>query len=182
VALATGRHALGPGDASLQVRTYREGVAARVGHDLVLDVTRWEATVDVAAEPAGWALELSAAADSLHVREGLHGVKPLTDKDRAEIRARIDERVLRRQPILFRSNSVRPDAGGLVVDGELTLAGTARPLTARLELDDDGNVRAAIALRQSDWGIKPYSGMLGALKVRDEVEVRLTARLPRVVA
>ena len=180
--LPAGTPRFGPDNASLQVRTYREGVAAKAGHDLIIDVTRWEATVEVADEPGGWTIELGADPRSLEVREGLRGVKPLTDKDRADIQARIDKRVLRGQPIRFRSSTVRSGDGRLEVDGELTLAGTTRPLSVRLEIDGDGNAGATVVLRQSDWGIKPYSGMLGALKVRDEVEVRLTARLPRVVA
>ena len=39
---------------------------------------------------------------SLQVREGLRGIKPLTDKDRADIRKTIDEKILRGQPISFR--------------------------------------------------------------------------------
>ena len=35
-----------------------------------------------------------------------------------------------------------------------------------------------IPLTQSDWGIKPYRGLMGALKVRDELEIVLDARLP----
>src|ERR671922_534955 len=98
MALRTGTHRLGPDNASLQVRTYREGVAAKVGHDLILDVTRWEATVDV----AGSTVELSADPESLEVREGLRGVKPLTDKDRVEIRRNVDEKILGSHPIQFR--------------------------------------------------------------------------------
>ena len=49
MALASGIHRLGPDNASLQVKTYREGMAAKVGHDLVIEVTRWDATVDLAA-------------------------------------------------------------------------------------------------------------------------------------
>ena len=35
----------GPDNASMHVHTYREGVAAKVGHDLIIEVTRWDATV-----------------------------------------------------------------------------------------------------------------------------------------
>jgi hypothetical protein len=35
-----------------------------------------------------------------------------------------------------------------------------------------------MVLKQSDWGIKPYSTLFGALKVVDEVEVALEASLP----
>lgn len=48
MAIALGTYRLGPDSASLQVRTYREGIGAKVGHDLVLDITRWDATVDIA--------------------------------------------------------------------------------------------------------------------------------------
>jgi hypothetical protein len=31
---------------------------------------------------------------------------------------------------------------------------------------------------QSDWGIKPYRGLMGALKVRDTVEIDIDVALP----
>ena len=180
MALASGNHRLGPDNASLQVRTYREGMAARAGHDLVMDVTRWEATVAIAADPARSSVELSADSRSLEVREGLRGIKPLTDRDRGEIRRNIDEQVLRGQPIGFRSSAVRLDDGEtrLLVDGDLTMAGTTRPISAQLDVDGEGNVSGTIPVAQSAWGIKPYRGLMGALKVRDELEIVIAARLP----
>jgi polyisoprenoid-binding protein YceI len=179
--VSAGTHRFGPDNASLQVRTYRQGVAAKAGHDLIIEVTRWDATVEVADEPAGWTIELNADPRSLEVREGLRGVKPLTDKDRAEIRRNIDAKVLGGHPIRFRSSDVRllEPEGRLAVEGELTMAGSGRPLTAQLRVDAGGAVSGTISLTQSDWGIKPYRGLMGALKVRDEVEVVLAANLPR---
>src|SRR5919106_3403653 len=107
--IATGSHQLGPESGSLLVKTYREGVAAKAGHDLVIEVTRWEATVDVAADRASSQVELSADSRSLEVREGLRGIKPLTDKDRGEIRKNIDDKVLHVQPITFRTSVALPD-------------------------------------------------------------------------
>jgi polyisoprenoid-binding protein YceI len=175
----SGTYTLGPGSASLQVKTYREGVAAKVGHDLVIEVTRWEATVDIAAEPASSAVQLSADARSLEVREGLRGVKPLSDKDRSEIRKNIDEK-LPGQPITFRSSAVDlTDADGrLVIVGDLTIAGSTRPITAQLNVASDGRLSGTIPLTQSEWGIKPYRGLMGALKVRDELEIVVDAQLP----
>jgi polyisoprenoid-binding protein YceI len=177
---ATGTFQLGPENASLQVHTYREGVGAKVGHDLVIDVTRWEATVDLADDAVGSSMRLTADPRSLEVREGRRGVKPLTDKDRGDIRKTIDAKVLGGSPILFTSRSVRGGAGGgarLVVEGDLTLAGQTRPMIAELAMTDDGHVTATIAVTQTTWGIKPYRGLMGALKVRDEVEVVIDARL-----
>jgi polyisoprenoid-binding protein YceI len=179
MALPTGTHSLGPDNASLQVRTYREGVAAKAGHDLIIDVTRWDAKVEVADEPVGWTIELNADPSSLEIREGLRGVKALTDKDRVEIRKNIDEKILGNDPIQFRSSGVRPadDGGRLTVEGELAMAGSTRPLTAQLNMEDDGRVSGTIPVTQSAWGIKPYRGLMGALKVRDEIEVVIAANL-----
>ena len=161
---------VGPADGSLVVKTYREGVAAKVGHDLVIEVTEWQATVD------GENVELTADPHSLHVREGVRGVKPLTDKDRDEIRKNIDEKVLRGRPVSF-SGTARDAGGGLAVDGQLTMGGSTRPVRARLE-SAGGRVSATIPLTQSEWGIKPYRGLMGALKVRDDVEIVLDVALP----
>ena len=179
MAIPEGDHSLGPGNASLQVKTYREGVAAKAGHDLIIDVTRWDATVTVADEPAGWAVELNADPRSLEIREGLRGVKPLTDKDRLEIRKNIDEKILGGSPIQFRASGVQAadDGHRFTVDGELSMAGSTRPLSAQLSVEDGGAISATIPVTQSDWGIKPYRGLMGALKVRDEIEVVLAASL-----
>jgi polyisoprenoid-binding protein YceI len=176
MALASGIHRLGPDNASLQVKTYREGMAAKVGHDLVIDVTRWDATVDLTA----WTVELNADPRSLQVRVGVRGLKPLTDKDRREIHGNIDDKVLQGQPIAFRSTAVRLSEadGRLGVEGQLTMAGRTRPVTLQLDVGADGRVGGTIPLTQSDWGIKPYRGLMGALKVRDSLEIVLDARLP----
>jgi polyisoprenoid-binding protein YceI len=179
VALPPGTYRFGPDNASLQVRTYREGVAAKAGHDLIIDVTSWDATVEVAGEPAGWTIQLNADPRSLRVREGLRGVKPLTDKDRLEIRRNIDEKILSGHPIRFRSNSVllADDGARLTVAGELSMAGRARPLTVHVSVGAGGAVSGTIPVTQSAWGIRPYRGLMGALKVRDEVEIALNASL-----
>jgi polyisoprenoid-binding protein YceI len=176
VTIAPGSHRAGPENGSLVVKTYREGLAAKAGHDLVIEVTRWQATIDTAAGT----VELTADARSLEVREGVRGVKPLTDRDRGEIRGNIDDKVLGGQPIEFRSSAVRmPEGPGrLSVEGELTMAGSTRPVTAQLDVADDGRVTGTITLTQSAWGIKPYRGLMGALKVRDEVEIVIDVRLP----
>ena len=180
MALATRTHLLGPDSASLQVKTYREGMAARVGHDLVFEVTRWEATVNIAGDATGSTVALKADSRSLEVREASGGVKPLTDGDRDEILQNIDDKVLREQPIAFRSSAVRLVDGDqrLAVEGDLTMAGSTRPLGVRLDIGADGRVTGTVRLLQSDWGIRPYRGLMGALKVRDEVEVVIDARLP----
>ncbi len=62
--------------------------------------------------------------------------------------------------------------------GELTLAGATRPVAFELATREDGRISATVRVVQSEWGIKPYRGLMGALKVRDDIEVVVDARLP----
>jgi polyisoprenoid-binding protein YceI len=176
--LRRGTQTLGPSDGKLHVHTYREGLGQKVGHDLILDVERWQATVEVGHEGTVSAIGLEVDAGSLHVREGLHGVKPLSDRDRAEIRKNIDQKVLLRRPIAFESTAIEHVDGRLSVSGELTMAGVTLPARFELELAADGRATGTLPVTQSRWGIKPYRGLMGALKVRDTVEVVLDVRLP----
>lgn len=176
--LRPGSHRLGPDDGSLQVLTYREGMAQKVGHDLIIDVGTWEATLEVDEEGAPASIVLEVDSRSLRVREGLHGVKPLTDKDRAGIHRDIEQKILRGQPISFRSISVNRSEDTLAVDGMLTIAGAERPVSFSLTMAPDGSVTGRLPVTQSEWGIKPYRAFMGALKVRDAIEVMLEVRLP----
>ena len=178
MAFSAGLHTIGPGNGTLQVRTYREGVGQAVGHDLVLEVGQWKATVQASEDGTISSVELEADSRSLQVREGLRGLKPLTDKDRGEIRKNIDEKILRGEPIAFRSSAVESSPGKLLVRGELSLAGANRPTSFELETTDELHVSGTLPLTQSEWGIKPYRGLMGALKVRDTVEIAVDAQLP----
>jgi polyisoprenoid-binding protein YceI len=115
------------------------------------------------------------------VREGRGGMQALGQDDKANIEQTIDDEVLKRQGIGFRSTRVRAVAGGsrLDVRGELELLGTTRPVAIDLAVAGDGTLSAVAIVRQTDWGMKPYSALFGALKVADEVVVWIKAVLPQ---
>jgi hypothetical protein len=170
---------LGPDDGTLAVHTKRGGAAKMAGHDLLMHVTRWEATIELGGD-GGMAVALEADGSSLKVIEGSGGMQALQDEDRENIEQTIDEEVLERQTIAFRSTAVEPasEDAGLHVDGELTLNGETHPLSFYLSITGDGGLRAGAVVTQTDWGMKPYTGLFGALKVLDDVAVSLEARLP----
>jgi hypothetical protein len=179
VGIPPGIHRFGPDNAGLVVKTYREGVAGKVGHDLIIEVRHWEATLEVGGDSRPARLELSADARSLHAREGLRGLKPLSDRDREEIRKNIDQKVLGGEPIEFRSTAVEVAEGGrLSVNGDLTMHGSTRPTSFLLAVGPGGQVAGTAQLVQSEWGIKPYRGLMGALKVRDSLEVVFEGTIP----
>ena len=163
----------GPENASLRIRTGRTGGAAKAGHDLLIEVESWQATLDREAQPA---LTLTADSRSLRVLEGTGGLKSLTDGDRADIKKTIDKEVLKGSPIEFRSTEVRDAPGGLSVRGELSLGGRQAPVAFDLALGDDGRVTGSATVTQSAHGMKPYSTLFGALKVADEVQVEIDSK------
>jgi polyisoprenoid-binding protein YceI len=179
VSLQAGRYKLGPDDGTLSVRTGRTGAAAKAGHDLLIHVTAWEAMLEVGDDPADTSIALDADGASLRVREGTGGMQSLGDDDKANIHQTIDDDVLKRRAIAFRSTGVTGGDAKLCVDGELTLGGTTRPVAFDLEVGEDGRLRAVAVVKQSDWGMKPYSALFGALKVADDVRVEIDAGLPQ---
>jgi polyisoprenoid-binding protein YceI len=162
---------LGPDNATLSVHTKRGGAAAKAGHDLELHVTRWEATLDLDAGRA----ELSADGGSLRVEKGEGGMQKLGDEDKENILKTIDDEVLEKRNITFRSAAVTGENGRYRIDGELELAGKTQPLSFDLTVADDA-VRGSATVAQTRWGMKPFSALFGTLKVLDDVEVRLQSR------
>ncbi|HEY6759292.1 MAG TPA: YceI family protein [Baekduia sp.] len=174
--MPAGRYVLGPDSGTLTVKTGKAGAAAKAGHNLVIDVTAWEATLDLGDAPA---LTLTADGGSLRVRDGHGGMQALGADDKAGIQQTVDEEILKGAPITFRSTAVAPGPdGALAVEGELELLGRRHPLAFALALGPDGTLTGGAVVKQSDWGIKPYTTLFGTLKVVDEVEVVVEARLP----
>ncbi len=124
-------------------------------------------------------LALDADATSLRVREGTGGMQALGDDDKANIEQTIDDEVLKRTgdhvPVDGRARPP-PDGSRLSVQGELTLAGETRPIAFDVARRRRRQAqRRRVVVKQTDWGIKPYSALFGALKVADEVEVAIDA-------
>lgn len=164
---------MGAGTGRLLLRTGRQGFAGAAGHDLEIEATRWSGRVTVAEDLAGSSVELTIDTGSLRVNAGTGGVKPLSDRDKREILS-ITRRLLRvdsHPEARFSATEVRPNGTGAELTGTLTLAGVDRPV--RLTVSDLGGdrYRATGTVVQSEFGIKPYATMMGALKVADRVTV-----------
>jgi hypothetical protein len=189
----TGNYRLGPGAGRLVVRTSRAGLAAKVGHDLELEVTRWSADITVPGpgDDGLAAATITAELDlgSLTVRAGSGGARPLTDSDRRDI-----ESTMRKilpgggasgrasggaGTATFRSTRIIPSAVGGAVEGTLTLNGRSQPARLQVTSPAPGRYRGTAPVVQSAFGIKPYTGFFGALKLRDEVTAEFEVDLNR---
>jgi hypothetical protein len=163
---------LGPQNGTLTVRTGKGGAAAKAGHNLVLEVGRWQGSLTPDA------VSLEADARSLRVVSGSGGISPLGEDERDGIARTIDEEILKGGNIHYRSSSVTAREGGHDVEGELDLLGVSRPLAFALSVDGD-HLTGSAQVKQTDWRIKPYSALFGTLKVADVVEVTIDATLPK---
>jgi polyisoprenoid-binding protein YceI len=68
----------------------------------------------------------------------------------------------------------------LSVEGGLTIRTATHPVLVRGSIDESSGkpqLRATAQVVQSEWGIKPYSAFLGALKLRDAVDIDVEATL-----
>lgn len=175
MAIKPGSNALNPEHGRITLRTSRDGLAASAGHDLTIDVSRWSGELTVTGDLAPASLTVSVDLGSLVVRAGSGGIKPLTDKDKREIVA-TTQKVLsvdRHPEASFTATGFSPaaDGSGGTIDGTLTLAGQTGPLGLEVRQVGPDRYVARATVRQTSFGIKPYSGFLGALKVSDPVEV-----------
>jgi len=156
---------------TIQVFTYKDGLLARLAHDLRLTLGRFEiqregATVQARFWPG--TLQVDGAID----RRGQLDPNALSDSDRRKVGENIAGDVLhldRFPEASFRGQIV---AGGAAVEGELTLAGRSAAVRVPVQVVAD-RLRAEVTLVPSRWGVAPFKALAGAIKLQDRVLVVL---------
>jgi polyisoprenoid-binding protein YceI len=155
----------------LEVKTGKGGLFGFAGHSHLIQARAFTGRVLYRpAAPAESRLEIRVPVESLEV---------LTPKDTAEIR-KVTETMRtdvlhsdRYQEIAFQSKTVTPSAHGFHIVGLLTLAGQTRevPVDVAVHLGADTlRAEGTFSVKQTDFGIKPYSGgPAGTVKVADRV-------------
>jgi polyisoprenoid-binding protein YceI len=161
------------------VFTYKEGLLSAVAHDLEIRVTSFD--MDVETSPLSVRARFDAASLVVvgAVREGAVQPGALSDADMRKIEQTIATDVLRAADypeILFASSEIRPEGEGFRMIGELTLHGRSQLITFAAKPEGERMVAAA-RIHQMDFGIKPYTALLGTLKIKPDVIVRCS--LPR---
>lgn len=145
-----------------------DGMASSFGHDATLKVT--SLSVDI-GEDDGITADFDAG--SLRV------INDISDSNRRDIERNAEKTLEPRKypKIQFRSVSVVRDGDRARVEGDLTLHGVTQQIS--LDAHDDGRQwNAKVVLDQRKFGIKPFSAMLGALKIKPNVEVNITVPHP----
>jgi polyisoprenoid-binding protein YceI len=155
----------------LQVKTGKAGLFGFAGHSHVIRARAFTGqVVYYPKSPSASHLEILVKADSLEV---------LTPPDTAEIRkvtATMRSETLHVEQyhvIRLVSRHVTPTAGGFHLVGALTLVGQTREVPIDITTDarpDTLRAAGTFSVKQSDFGIKPFSGGPGGtVKVADRV-------------
>lgn len=161
-------------EARCRVFTFKEGLLSAIAHDLEIDVARFR------IEHEAGTLRATFEASSLRVLhamvEGRARPELLSPRDRDKIEQNIAKDVLhsaRHPQIVF--SAPLADLGD-VVTGDLELCGRKRAI--RVAVRSEGAMYVGeVTLHQPDFGITPYSAMLGTLRIQPDVRVRI--EIPR---
>ena len=168
-----------PSESSFWVSASKTGLLSGLAHDHEIGVKSFNGRVVVPeAGASGGSLELDVDAKSLVVLD-----KKPSEEDKKKIFTAMHNEVLesaKYQKITFKSVSVGEvkktanDNYSFVVNGDLSLHGVTKrisiPVTATITAQQ---LRATgkYTLKQTDFGIKPYSAAGGTIKVKNEVVV-----------
>ncbi|MEM9074296.1 MAG: YceI family protein [Myxococcota bacterium] len=161
-------------NAECWIFTFKEGLLSKIAHDLKIRVGTFEVTVEEGRvegtfDPTSLRVECAR-------QDGRDSPSTLSASDKKKIEGNIQKDVLetkRHRDVRFVSSEVAIEGERATVKGDLTLHGTTRPITATVQ-KSDGRWVTELRLHQPDFGIKPYSAMLGTLKVQPTLTVQLS--------
>lgn len=159
----------------------KEGILSTVAHDLKVQVEEFEVAID---EPTQ-AVAAIFNADSLRVLCAMNDGEEEPDrlseeqKTQIELNIRLDVLKSREYPdIVFVSDATTATDQGHVIKGQLSILGTSQTITFPVR-KTDGCYVAEAKVHQPDFGIEPYSAMMGAIRVRPSVTVRVSIPEPQ---
>ncbi|NUN14807.1 MAG: YceI family protein [Myxococcales bacterium] len=163
-----------PRNSELSILTFREGLLSSIAHDLLLRPTRF--WIDVRDDKSAVSVWVDAASIRVvcAMKDGVEAHHLLNARDKTKIEETIHKTVLetsRYPDIRFESTSISGN-GPYTVAGTLKLHGFSQAATA-IVLHADGKFAGEATVHQPDYGITPYSAMMGTLKVAPNVRIRV---------
>jgi len=167
--------------ASLHVFTFKEGMLARLGHDLRLSIMRFDVSAEQGRVKAS--VDLNSLAVDGALKNGSLDAHELDASDREKIleHARRDVLDVARHGEAVFEAEVQPEAAEhFLLSGTLRLHGASRPLKAQVKRQG-AQLVASAELKPSDWGIAPCRALAGAIRVQDRVRIELLVSLPQGV-
>jgi hypothetical protein len=160
--------------AVVHVYTYRDGLLAKLAHDLRLTVGAFEIVVD-RGDVRAWFDPGSLTVDGVAHGEQVDSAAP-SPEDKRKIEASLRREVLQVEqfPRIELTGRLLLDTTRGVVDARLRLHGQEQALRIPF-LAADGGLTADVTFAPSQFGIKPYKAIGGAIRTADRLRVRALA-------
>ncbi len=159
-----------------QIFTYKEGLLSGLAHDLRINVTSF--FIDL----GGADHFISACFDTRSLRvdcamvNGRERPDILSLRDREDIDKNIIREVLQTETypeILLLSSSVKSQEADYFVAGELVLRGLTRELSFVVRKENESQHVVDVSLHLPDFGIKPFSALFGAIRIKPDILVHI---------
>jgi hypothetical protein len=179
-------HRIDPQQSEIRLLVYKAGPMARLGHNHVIVNRAVSGWVSAPGAPAAGAFSMQIPVDAFVVddrqaraEEGADFAQEVGDEARSGTRRNMLGAALldaeRFPAVTVGSISIAQAQGALTAAVVMTIAGHESRLTIPFALERTaGGIAASgsTVLRQSDMGLTPFSVMLGALQVQDELTVK----------
>ncbi len=173
-------YAINTDESEVMIYAYRGGTFAKMGHDHVVTSRDVHGYVSLAEDAYEAKADLYVPLKTLTVDEPAKRSQAgfessLSENDIAGTRRNMLKKVLEAESYPYVFIHVEVDGGiyrQQIVKVGMTLHGVTRTITVPVEIEqtrDRLGIRGKMVLRQSDFGIEPYSVFAGALRVKDEI-------------
>ena len=156
--------------------SFKDGLLARLAHDLKLQVERFSIEVDETTRQIKATFDPSSVQVVCAMVDGRDDPSTLSKGDKKKIYDNATKDVLRTRKypeVRFDSTNVVERGEGFAIEGTLQMHGKSRNIQTSVRPDGDRWV-TELELHQPDFGIKPFTAALGALKVKPDVLVRVS--------
>lgn len=180
-----GIYRVDPQASQVRIYVFRDGAAAKLGHNHILTVPEFEGYVRLPEDLRKAGFELRVPLAKLHIDDpalraktggGFAGERSVSDIEGTRGNMLGPKGLDAEQFPQMRLRSLRTDGDWpvLAVELEVTLHGVVQKQHVMLHIEKTDGVlkaRGEFALRQSDYGITPFSALGGLMKVADGVTV-----------
>jgi polyisoprenoid-binding protein YceI len=167
--LASAQSRIDVDKSKIRIHVGKAGLFSAAGHEHWVDAPITEGTLQQSPPQISFRVE----AAKMKVEED----KSLSDDRQAEVQRTMQTQVLESDKypeISFRSTSIHETgANTWEAQGDLTLHGQTRPVTAKVE-KQQGSYVGRCQIKQTDFGIHPVRVAGGTVKVKDELDIEFS--------
>jgi len=161
-------------DSTAEIFTYKAGLLSRVAHDLLLKCTAFELTLE--GDKVHGHFDASSLVVIGAMKNGVVNPSTLSDKDKRDVLDNVRKHVFKRhdpKKIHFECDDLEIEDDHIEGEGTLTIPPRSHDIDFEVQISG-GKAVCEVTLHQPDWGITPFTALMGTLKIKPDIRVRMT--------